>query len=432
MAQIIRSQIHEALGTKEPLTYATIEQAVEAHVRESDALDWKAALHDDAAEFAKDIVALANLRGGLLVIGVAEVKAEASNVVGVEFTDATERRLRGWLTNHVQPTLRDVSFTFLQGHEAGSRGVLVVSVPPSANAPHLVTAQAGQASKTAWPRRNGTHTEWMGEYDIERAYRDRFARRVTDEEALAAMVANAIDLFDQGITPWLIVAARPITPAATSTGAPSSEQITTAVAEAIDQSARIRPRGSRYSNSVMQGVAQVQNAPVVGLRRWVMHSHATSEPDALSDWGHIEIHHDGSLLIAAPFGRWGTPTRRKSALQDWALGAVVADAVCLIDQVSVLRNIETGYVVRLEPWRVRSDLPYALTSAWVYGSQHQHEAQVHRTLDVRRFAPILTELPAMGSNTSRQIAAWNLLRDAIAQFGAAPETIGWPGPSGSD
>lgn len=431
MTEILRSQIHLVLGTTAPLDFAMIEQAVDARVQETDTLDWKVALHDNAVEFAKDVVAFANARGGLLVIGVGESKGAASKVVGLEFSDAIERKLRGWLSNHVQPTLHDLSFRFLPDPKSEEgHGVLAINVPASPGIPHLVATVAGQERLTSWPRRNGTRTEWMREYDIERAYQDRFARRTTDEKALASMLELVMDQLDRNISPWVLAAARPTNPAPATVPPPSPQQITDVLVEAIQQSASVRPQGNRYPTSTIQVLGQTGNAPKVGLRRWVMHSHALNTPDALSDFGHVEIHHDGSILVAAPVGRWATSISGKCPIPDWALGGLIADLVCLIDGVSEIRGIDTGYAVRLEPKQAGGD-PFALTSAWDFNWQSKDEVQVHRSLDVRRYIPVETELPAMIHDPSRQHAAWTLMRDAIAQFGVEPHDIGWPNPDAS-
>lgn len=412
------------------MTFAMIEQAVEERVRETDTLDWKASLHQEPAEFAKDVAALANLRGGHLIIGVAETKGEASKILGVEFSDSTERRLRGWVTNHVQPTLHDLNFTFLRDPKSDTTGVLIISVPASPSMPHMVTANAGQHSQTAWPRRNGTHTEWLREFDIERAYQDRFARRASDEQALATMVDLSMDLLDPGIRPWLIAVARPTTPAPATLQPPSREQISEVLAEAALNAAQIQPSGNRYSASIIDMATQLRQPPSTGLRRWVVHSHASGEPDARSDFGHIQIHHDGSILLALPCGRWAVPILKdKSVLQDWQLGAVIADLISLIDCISDLRNIETGYVVRIEPRGMLAHEPLAVASAWNYSMQTTTVSRVAHSHDVRHFTPIEIELPVLITDASKQVAAWTLVRDLVAQFGIEPETIGWPRPS---
>ena len=72
-----RSRIHAQLFfTPTELTHEMIVRAVESAVQETDDLDWKQALPVDAdkklKEFAKDVAAMANTNGGVIVYGVRE------------------------------------------------------------------------------------------------------------------------------------------------------------------------------------------------------------------------------------------------------------------------------------------------------------------------------------------------------------------------
>ena len=76
MAAADWTPIHLALGApRGALTFELIERAVAAQVPESESLEWKALLRTDEnarQELAKDLAALANTAGGVLVIGVGE------------------------------------------------------------------------------------------------------------------------------------------------------------------------------------------------------------------------------------------------------------------------------------------------------------------------------------------------------------------------
>ncbi|RPK87149.1 ATP-binding protein [Streptomyces sp. ADI98-10] len=72
------TRLHQHLGSAPgPLTYDMVSRAAAEHLDESDDLDWKRDLpqppmHGQWNEFAKDISAMANTRGGLLIYGVAD------------------------------------------------------------------------------------------------------------------------------------------------------------------------------------------------------------------------------------------------------------------------------------------------------------------------------------------------------------------------
>jgi hypothetical protein len=74
---IMWSRIHAELGVSPTLlTHDMVVRAVEAGLAEGDDLDWKQALPPEVEkkrlEFAKDVAAMANTRGGLIVYGVRE------------------------------------------------------------------------------------------------------------------------------------------------------------------------------------------------------------------------------------------------------------------------------------------------------------------------------------------------------------------------
>ena len=70
--------LHRALGREaSELTTDLFEEAVSKAIEETDSLDWKAALPEKGPEFAKDVAAMANSGGGLIVYGVKEVDGQS-------------------------------------------------------------------------------------------------------------------------------------------------------------------------------------------------------------------------------------------------------------------------------------------------------------------------------------------------------------------
>ncbi len=72
------SRLHEHLGVPpSPVTFGMVRQCVDDKLGEADDLDWKESLPDGRnpgaeAEFAKDVAAFANTRGGLIIYGVTD------------------------------------------------------------------------------------------------------------------------------------------------------------------------------------------------------------------------------------------------------------------------------------------------------------------------------------------------------------------------
>ncbi|GAA1874650.1 hypothetical protein GCM10009715_21800 [Paeniglutamicibacter psychrophenolicus] len=121
-----------------------LQSAIELQVTERGDLDWKERLPDRrnpkaSEEFAKDVAAMVNGGGGMIVYGVAEdrVSSAAKEIVPVEeWTDATERKLRGWAYSLIQPPVHGLEFTPLEDAGDGSC-VVVLSIPASLEIPHF-------------------------------------------------------------------------------------------------------------------------------------------------------------------------------------------------------------------------------------------------------------------------------------------------------
>jgi len=133
------TRIHQELNLPPgPLTFGMIERATKEIDGERDDLDWKRALPKKPeaglwSEFAKDVAAMANARGGLLVYGVRNDRA----IEGVNPQDAPTEHLYKWLRAHTQPFVGGVDIFPLQCPDM-TKSVLVVDVPASAMAPHFV------------------------------------------------------------------------------------------------------------------------------------------------------------------------------------------------------------------------------------------------------------------------------------------------------
>jgi hypothetical protein len=125
----------------EGLTQEAIERLVDEGARESEVLDFKGALESPPKgprptwlpeqEFAKDVAAFANHRGGLLLVGVEDVGGIATKSAGWALptnSEAEERRLRQALVNYLSGShtvtsfgssaLRVAAFLALSSHRA--------------------------------------------------------------------------------------------------------------------------------------------------------------------------------------------------------------------------------------------------------------------------------------------------------------------------
>jgi predicted HTH transcriptional regulator len=170
---MLRSPRLEALFGKrlDQVTFADVEALVgREEAAEAADLDYKEQVHakDDQqkVEFCKDVVALANDRGGVLIIGVREDGARAlpEEVTKVDVSDAEQRRLRDVLLN-TAPHPLPVDIKPLEDPDDFGRGVLLVMVERSSLAPHaLLDTRDKTHHKDGWlrfPIRNGAATRWM-------------------------------------------------------------------------------------------------------------------------------------------------------------------------------------------------------------------------------------------------------------------------------
>jgi predicted HTH transcriptional regulator len=97
---MIFTALHRALGVAPgPLTDELLDAAVSSGVMETTDLDWKSELPPakglPQTDFPKDVAAMANSGGGVIVFGVRESQKAATERVDVgEFDEAYERSLR--------------------------------------------------------------------------------------------------------------------------------------------------------------------------------------------------------------------------------------------------------------------------------------------------------------------------------------------------
>ncbi|MEU3603669.1 ATP-binding protein [Streptomyces sp. NPDC006798] len=291
------TRLHQHLGCAPgPLTFDMVLQAAADHLHESDDLDWKRDLpvppmNGQWNEFAKDVAAMANTRGGLLVYGVSN----DHEMVGVDREKADLRQYGQWVRNHVHPYLPDlVMFTLTDG----AKTILVVDVPASEMAPHLVHGRSDKDKEQqafTVPYRDRDHTAWMAEHQIERAYRDRFTRTGSAEEALrqhSDFLTKTITAHAVKPSAWLVAVARPTRPLPRGVPPLDREEAQFLLRLAEERGRSLAPR---RIPGPMKGMGDALTNPRPGLRRWVS---STLEDDYNRN-SMIELHHDGTVTMVS-------------------------------------------------------------------------------------------------------------------------------------
>ncbi|MBG0818338.1 helix-turn-helix domain-containing protein [Planomonospora sp. ID82291] len=173
-------------------------------------------------DIATDIAAFANHRGGVIVVGMDEVRATAvpSRAPGVDLGDPIKRRIRQVAADRIFPTplfeLRELPDP--NSPATAPRGLLLIIVPPSTSAPHALVKPGSKNSVLCYPRRHGSQKIYLSESEIAAAYRRRFVAAVDQTTRLAQVETDIVT----GLTrangaispsgPFLIVSLAPDVP----------------------------------------------------------------------------------------------------------------------------------------------------------------------------------------------------------------------------
>ncbi|MFF4499123.1 helix-turn-helix domain-containing protein [Streptomyces sp. NPDC001401] len=139
-----------------------------AYIKDADGLD----------EFAKDVTAMANARGGLIVVGVTENdQGNAEQLNPIAISDKMHNQLVQGLRSRVFPFLPpDFRIRLIADSPSTPEcGYILIGIPRSPVAPHAVRPTGGKGQQRyGYARRLGRTTAWLDESEIAALYRDRF------------------------------------------------------------------------------------------------------------------------------------------------------------------------------------------------------------------------------------------------------------------
>ncbi len=410
------STVHANLGlAPQPLTYAHIEAAVAAKMPETEDVDWKGTLPgtsaEEKAELCKDVAAMANTKGGLLVYGVTEERGtgRAQQIQPVDLAETQSRRLRA-LAAAIRPLVPGIELVAMEGGTSGE-GVLVMQVPASVDAPHVV----GERTHLGVPFRVGPDTAWMNEREIERAYGDRFRRREEEASRLRGLVDGVTDSLDPDRA-WLIGAATPRTPLSAVARPVAKEQIADIMQRSLAVAYPVL--GAPNRPTLIQELGDAARNPRVGLRRWIMQASANQGPDRLADFVYVELHHDGAVIVAAALdGWWRSPLEGKVAvpvpLTEW----FIVDFLSLVQTFARANGQGGPAACRLDIRRPdESVLLAAVDNEYVGGYVLNTMTQPSWSRSVRRFVPVETEMNPADEMFDTNVVS-QLAKDVLAQFG---------------
>jgi hypothetical protein len=407
--------LHLALGLGPgTLTDELLDLAVVAGVAEADDLDWKAELPPmkglSQTDFPKDVAAMANSGGGLIVFGVRESQKAATGRVDVgELTESDERSLRSAAITAISPPVFGLNV-----HRLGSVGrrAVVVEVAASVDGPHLIYRNDYFGA----PLRNDSDTVWMKERQIEAMYRARFDERRHAAEALDMLFGEASVGRDSDRRAWLVAVAHPRIPRIRER--PTRDDARVVLSRSEHLALTYAGNGGIHP---LESVDLMNPRP--GLRRWVAVNMATDERSLWKEsW--LGILHDGSVTLAAAVGG-----HRKSSdgyFEGWqvessAVECAVADLMALIRATAeTTDNDEYDVRVGIE-WTGGQPLTILTkdNSGFTYDGV---------SVPLHRYTPVQTTVDASESDLEFHWHVHDLAQDCVNQGGISNVLMIQPPP----
>jgi hypothetical protein len=408
---VMFTAVHRALGVDpQPLTWDMLARAVSEGVTEQPDLDWKSegygSPRNEWDELAKDVAAMANSGGGLIVMGVRDQHETAAALrleTPVTLSDPEENAYRREIFARTHPPVQGVSFWRLRGLRDEEQTV-AIHVPASLDAPHLIYKDR-QRMLFAAPFRDGTGTHWMAERQIEAAYRLRFAARTERERDLQRLYDDASSAFDPRLRACIVAVAKPDQPRPPTLGRLSREQ-----AQSILEDGLARARSFLTGGDTVSALTDVDLLnPRPGLRRLSARSY--SEPDELGRQAAlVSVHDDGSLSLAWAVG--GYHRELPNVVPTFMLERMAVDIVSLVGAASRSLSMYSSYDIELGVTDAGSDIGL-LSPGW--GGTYENAV----TATVRRFQPVRLSVPPQPPDDVLLAAAGDLALDCVSQAGIA-------------
>lgn len=403
--------IHRALGL-EPgnISIDLLVKAVERSVEETGDLDWKRVAYDSRRpgwdeEAAKDIAAMANSGGVWIVFGIEEDgdKNAASKIAPISWSATDQQRILRAAYAKIGPPVVGLEFHQIECSDEDSGSIVMMRVPDSADAPHF--AKKGDDAFVA-PRRNGPHTVYMSDREIERGFRERFQHADDQERLLQDRYERACEGLHPEDGVFLAVAAVPYEPV--SAQGPSSKQ---RVLEYVSNS-RV-PELYRQANAhSWWDIGEIKK----GLRQWVLRS-------VRSSWGKCRhcLYDDATVLasyrVTLQGGLYSATRASDEDLRNHCLSedieAAVIDFLTLLRSHAQERKAYGGFRIRAGLVG-HSKLPIYIRATENGGNR---PLDVEYSEPISRFQPITTEFDPLADTDELLPIINDLALDLINQGG---------------
>lgn len=377
---------HRALGEPAgPITFDMLQRAIEVGVAENDELDWKRNLPEQSkfkdSDHIKDIAAMANSGGGMIIFGVAEQQKKATEWSGRScvIDESYERTIRQAAWSKISPPVLNLSMDTVTG--PGGQSAAWLLVPPSDDVPHL------EFKKDCFraPIRNGADTEFLSERQIEAMYRARFDARSRVEQEMDELIRRTMEGHTADQYAWLVAVGRPTV---RSNRRLSREEVVRLMGQAEEHLAAL----SRDHRPFFFQFVDRDN-PRLGYRSWRFLNKMKGEHAIHEAW--ITIHDDGAVAVAAVVGGgyqgsgaqgrhvWGGHQIRPNQLEE-----VVAGFASLV-RATAAATERSDYEIRLDVDWAGEELLELLTPDHVMQGFHSHGDKIrgfvpiHRSVDAR-------------------------------------------------
>jgi hypothetical protein len=256
--------------------------------REDDDLDFKQALNrtpKGRQGLVTDVVAMANARGGVIVVGIGEEDTRAVELTPLPPSERREDRTDIY-QGVAELTTPPVSFDIQQVEAEEGSYYLVLTVPRSRLAPHAF--RRPNTHDLRYPVRDGTRTRYLAESELADRYRDRFRQASALIDRLDQVQSEGEDIVRRSDDPlgWLTLAAVPEAPGRFDIERTSP----TMMAEWLRELLRdLTPMRADYGNSIQGGVA---------FRRVVVGDWKDHRPGGVPSSTHCQLHTDGAGFFA--------------------------------------------------------------------------------------------------------------------------------------
>lgn len=296
------TELHRALGVQAgAITDEMIDELIAQKTVESRGLDFKQSPPPEKelknSDMLKDVAAMANTGGGVIVFGITDDGGKAGNRIDLseKFGESFQRTFKRLAITSIDPPVFG-----LELFEVGEQGALVgvVVIPDSSRAPHMIAGKDKFKDYFAVPVRNGPDTQFLSEVEISRMYRERFELDRNAREQIQTLYNRSLELTDDEEV-WLVGAARP--KHQTFTVSPSSEEIFTLASAANGL------RGRFGYGGVITPLSGIHSRAKRGFRSWRFSGLGKERKDAQT---YLSFHDDGSVQVL------GTLTNSRPGVQE--------------------------------------------------------------------------------------------------------------------